>query len=52
MPMRIGDSIPDFEGASEFLNCELALETGKPTLVHFWAVSCGICKEKCRNCVN
>ncbi len=46
MPMRIGDELPNFEGASEFINGELALEAGKPTLVHFWAVSCGICKDK------
>lgn len=48
MPMRIGDSRPSFEGATEWLN-ELQ-ETaddyvaGSPTLVHFWATSCGICK--------
>ena len=47
--MRIGDAIPTFEGATEWLN-ELQ-ETaddfvkGAPTLVHFWATSCGICKE-------
>lgn len=49
MPMRIGDMIPNFEGASEWLN-ELQ-ETaddyvkGAPTLVYFWATSCGICKQ-------
>lgn len=49
MPMRIGDTIPKFEGATEWLN-ELQ-ETvddyvgGQPTLVYFWATSCGICKE-------
>lgn len=49
MPMRIGDMIPTFEGATEWLN-ELQ-ETaddyvkGAPTLVYFWATSCGICKE-------
>ena len=49
MPMKIGDAIPTFEGATEWLN-ELQ-ETaddyvqGAPTLVHFWATSCGICKE-------
>ncbi|MDQ3321990.1 MAG: TlpA family protein disulfide reductase [Acidobacteriota bacterium] len=49
MPMRIGDTIPKFEGASHWLN-ELQ-ETvddyvgGQPTLVYFWATSCGICKE-------
>ena len=49
MPMRIGDQRPSFEGATEWLN-ELQ-ETaddyvnGSPTLVYFWATSCGICKE-------
>ena len=49
MPMRIGDAIPTFEGATDWLN-ELQ-ETaddyvaGSPTLVYFWATSCGICKE-------
>ena len=49
MPMRIGDAIPTFESATEWLN-ELE-ETadnyikGAPTLVYFWATSCGICKE-------
>ncbi len=47
--MRIGDVIPKFDGATEWMN-ELQ-ETaddcvqGAPTLVHFWATSCGICKE-------
>lgn len=50
MPMRIGDPVPEFEGATEWLNgtredAEAALN-GSPVLVHFWAVSCGICKEK------
>jgi len=50
MPMRIGDTIPKFEGATEWLN-ELPTTAddyvkNQPTLVHFWATSCGICKEK------
>jgi thiol-disulfide isomerase/thioredoxin len=49
MPMRIGDPIPSFEGATEWLN-ELQdtaddYVKGQPTLVYFWATSCGICKD-------
>ena len=50
MPMRIGDAMPSLEGATTWFNGSLedTLEDtkGKPTLVHFWAVSCGICKDK------
>lgn len=48
MPMKIGESLPKFEGATEWLN-ELQetaddYTSGQPTLVHFWATSCGVCK--------
>jgi thiol-disulfide isomerase/thioredoxin len=47
--MRIGDARPSFEGATGWLNeLEHTAEEhvhGKPTLVYFWATSCGICKE-------
>lgn len=49
MPMKIGDTIPTFEGATGWLN-EVQEPAdnyvkGAPTLVYFWATSCGICKE-------
>ena len=49
MPMRIGTELPSLEGATEWLNATGAHAAheakGHPTLVHFWSVSCGICKE-------
>jgi len=47
--MRIGDQRPTFAGATQWLN-ELE-ETAddyvsdRPTLVYFWATSCGVCKD-------
>lgn len=47
--MKIGTTRPTFEGATEWINGDAEtvenLNNGKPTLVHFWSVSCGICKE-------
>lgn len=42
--------MPSLEGATTWFNgsqenTEISVK-GKPTLVHFWAVSCGICKDK------
>ena len=49
MPMRIGTEMPSLEGATEWFGGAQAhaeeLVRGKPTLVHFWSLSCGICKE-------
>src|SRR3954447_8776067 len=49
MAMRIGTEIPSFEGATEWFggtqaHAETMVHEG-PTLVHFWSVSCGICKQ-------
>jgi thiol-disulfide isomerase/thioredoxin len=49
MPMRIGTEMPRFEGASEWFNKDVdeALDEakGRATLVYFWSLSCGICKD-------
>lgn len=50
MPMRIGDPLPALDGATAWFNGSLEDTMqhikGQPTLIHFWAVSCGICKDK------
>ena len=47
--MKIGTQLPSLEGATEWFNGTQAHAeeevSGHPTLVHFWSVSCGICKE-------
>ena len=50
MSMRIGDAMPALDGATAWFNGSQEDTRkdilGNPALVHFWAVSCGICKEK------
>jgi thiol-disulfide isomerase/thioredoxin len=48
MPMRIGTPLPPFDGATEWRNGSVTPEDlrGHIVLVHFWAVSCGICSEQ------
>ena len=49
MPMRIGTPMPSLEGATEWLRGsveEVLKETeGRPVLIHFWSLSCGMCKD-------
>ena len=49
MPMRIGTPMPSLEGATEWLSGsveEVLQETeGHPVLIHFWSLSCGMCKD-------
>jgi thiol-disulfide isomerase/thioredoxin len=49
MGMRIGTEMPRLEGATEWFGAtqahtEMEIK-GHPTLVHFWSLSCGVCKE-------
>lgn len=47
MAMRIGDAMPTLDGATTWINgSQENVVQGKPTLVHFWSVSCGLCKDK------
>jgi thiol-disulfide isomerase/thioredoxin len=49
MPMRIGTPLPSLEGATEWLKGsadDVAKEIeGHPVLIHFWSLSCGMCKD-------
>jgi thiol-disulfide isomerase/thioredoxin len=49
MASKIGTQLPSFAGATEWFGGTQAhaeAETaGRPTLVHFWSASCGICKD-------
>jgi thiol-disulfide isomerase/thioredoxin len=49
MGMRIGTQMPSLDGATEwFGGTQAAAEAaaqGHPTIVHFWSMSCGMCKE-------
>lgn len=46
MPMKLGSECPSLQGATEWINAETAPEcSGAPLLVHFWAVSCYVCKK-------
>lgn len=49
MAMKIGTQLPSLEGATEWIGATQAHAeaeaVGNPTLVHFWSVSCDVCKE-------
>lgn len=50
--MRLRDEMPELEGATTWYNGEVKkndLIGNKPTLIHFWSVSCGLCKEAMPN---
>ena len=46
--MKLRSPMPELTGATSWLNGEVSKEQligEKPTLIHFWSVSCGLCKE-------
>lgn len=46
--MKLREQMPELEGATAWLNGETSkseLVGEKPTLIHFWSVSCHLCKE-------
>jgi thiol-disulfide isomerase/thioredoxin len=46
--MKLRDQMPELNGATTWLNGEVTkaeLLGEKPTLIHFWSISCGLCKE-------
>jgi thiol-disulfide isomerase/thioredoxin len=47
MPLKLRAELPSFEGVTEWVNGGLDLDQlrGKPILIHFWAVSCYMCKD-------
>lgn len=50
--MKLREPMPALEGATTWLNGEVSREDlvgSKPTLIHFWSISCGLCKEAMPN---
>lgn len=47
MPLRTGSPLPELTGATEWRNGEVSRESllGSPVLIHFWSLSCYICKN-------
>lgn len=46
--MKLREPMPELKGATTWLNGEVTKEQlvgEKPTLIHFWSVSCHLCKE-------
>ncbi len=47
MALRLRTPMPEISGITEWVNGEITKEElqGKPVLVHFWSISCHMCKE-------
>lgn len=48
MPLPLYAPLPDFEGATGWINGEPTRESlaGRPVLVHFWSAGCHLCKQE------
>lgn len=44
MPLKLGEPLPSFDGATDWITRDESPSHG-PTLVHFWSVSCYLCKQ-------
>jgi thiol-disulfide isomerase/thioredoxin len=50
--LKLRTEMPELDGATTWLNGDVSksdLVGDKPTLFHFWSVSCGLCKEAMPN---
>ncbi|MGC4045569.1 MAG: redoxin domain-containing protein [Armatimonas sp.] len=47
MPLRSGSDMPSLAGATEWIGEPQSREAllGSPTFIHFWSISCYICKD-------
>ncbi|MEH7470056.1 TlpA family protein disulfide reductase, partial [Priestia megaterium] len=46
--MKLREQMPELTGATSWINDEVTKEDlvgDKATLIHFWSVSCHLCKE-------
>jgi thiol-disulfide isomerase/thioredoxin len=45
--LRLRTEMPEIKGITEWVNGEVKKSDleGQPVLVHFWSISCGMCKE-------
>lgn len=45
MALKLRTPMPSLEGITEWVNGEPESLAGKIVLVHFWSISCGLCKK-------